>query len=139
MFKVFVRKDYTQYFDVYKNKNVNWDVGNLGNSRKETRHKHRKYISVSHCGNLTFVIVKNHPVGLDVERIKKIDDKLWEYMGLSRTNRISFFREWTRREAYIKLHDLKLGEISNIKPTGKIRTYYVLPFVISVCEEIAHE
>ena len=51
-----------------------------------------------------------------------------------RTSKYKLFKEWTRREAYIKKNNLKLNQISTLtgQMDGKFKTILLYPYVISI-------
>lgn len=114
-------REYVDRFDVYKNQNG-----------KPFLRNSKKFISVTHFDKWTLVVVCKKPIGVDVERIRCVDAHLKSYLGIKNSGRYSFFKEWTRREAYIKKHDLVLGNIKT-KKEGKFCTLLFYPYVISFC------
>ena len=63
--------------------------------------------------------------------------EIFQCFGLNKGKKISkyaLFKEWTRREAYIKKNNLKLSQIGllNGKMDGKFKTFLVFPYVVSV-------
>lgn len=116
-------RDYSKYFNIRKDKN---GKPYLINSNK--------YISISHTDKYTLVITSLNPVGIDIEKIKKIKPELKNYLCINTDSKYKFFKEWTRREAMIKRDNLKLGNIKDLKLTGKFQTYLLYPYVISICK-----
>lgn len=114
-------REYVGRFDVYKNQNG-----------KPFLRNSKKFISVTHFDKWTLVVTRKKPIGVDVERMRRVDARLRSYLGVKNGGRYGFFKEWTRREAYIKKHDLKLGSIKT-KKEGKFRTFLLYPYVISFC------
>lgn len=82
--------------------------------------------SVSHSGNIICVLTHDKPVGLDLEYYHNINSdvakkfftkKEYEIILKNKNPIKMFFRIWTRKEAYIKLFDLKFLEL--LKPSKK--------------------
>lgn len=121
-FRLIRGREYSKFFDIRKDVNG-----------KPFLKDGSKYISVTHFDGCTLVVTSKKPIGVDVERIKNINDAMWGYLGIEKKNKLAFFREWTRREAYIKKENLRLGDIANIRVTEKCKTIYLFPFVISLC------
>lgn len=78
-----------------------------------------KYISKSHCNNLTMITTSRHPVGCDIESIKTYHDKLLNHtnknlykllqQSYSESNNVTQTRVWTIIEA-VKKSGLNLNE-----------------------------
>lgn len=67
--------------------------------------------SISHCKEAIAVAVDEHPIGIDVESIRKVSSSLMEYTmneqecALIRSSEEpdrAFIRLWTQKEAYLK-------------------------------------
>ena len=123
MIKIIKGKDYKKYFNVYKDSN--------GKPYVVTSNKH---ISISHFGNNTLIITSNKAIGVDIQKITKVDVCLYSYLNIKKKSKLYFFREWTRREAMIKKNNLKLSDIFGLKLNGKFKTFYIYPYVISICK-----
>lgn len=93
------------------------------------------YFSVSHSANKMALIISNHPVGIDMEIIRKYDSKLLKYLNIkSNLSNKDFFKEWTKREAYIKKNNLKLSNISILDYSdSKFITFKLFKRIISIC------
>jgi phosphopantetheinyl transferase len=93
------------------------------------------YFSVSHCNSKTAIVVSNHPVGIDMETIRDYNSKLLKYLNINKhLSKRAFFREWTRREAYIKKNNLNLGSISSLNLSdAKFITISLFKTIISIC------
>ena len=125
-YKLIRGRDYYKYYKVGKDENGKPYLINSD-----------KYISISHQGNWTLIAILDSPIGIDVERIREYKKSLPKYLGLNKGKKISkygLFKEWTRRETYIKKNNLKLNQIGllNGKMDGKFKTFLVYPYVISV-------
>ena len=87
--------------------------------------------SMSHCDDLTAVIVNDKPIGIDIERIKPVDESMKKILNLdSKLSNEDFIKEFTKRESYIKLKGLGMknldDDISNYKfITEKVNDYYI--------------
>ena len=95
-FKLIRGRNYGDYFDVYKDSNG-----------KPFLRNSKKHISVTHFDGWTLVVVSKRPVGIDVQRMGKIDGLLWDSLDVRRGKQVSVFKEWTRREAYIKKREFE--------------------------------
>lgn len=91
-------------------------------------------ISVAHANNKTIIITSKKPIGIDMELIRPYDKSLLKYLNLPNMSNKRFFKEWTRREAYIKKNDLRLSDISNIDyKNNKFKTFSFGRYMISIC------
>lgn len=93
------------------------------------------FFSVSHSHHVVGCAVSDRPVGLDIERIRPVPERLgralepWE-----RTE--EFWRLWTRREAALKCRGDGLGAWKNDREEGLTFTHPVYPaYAVSICEE----
>ena len=70
------------------------------------------YFSLSHSDKLTVCSIGEKPVGVDVQKIKKVDyARISErFFGTTITNQASFFNEFTKGEATIKLYEIPFTE-----------------------------
>ncbi len=89
----------------------------------ENDHRH---ISIAHSGEYAVCAVSENPVGIDIEKIRDVSDRLIdrvcterekEYVGNDNTR---FFEIWTAKEAYFKkigtgITDFKAVETLDIK------------------------
>ena len=66
------------------------------------------YFNISHShGYVVFVYDEEREVGIDIERLRKVDEKLKEYISskeerLTLIDNVSFFKLWTSKEALVK-------------------------------------
>ena len=84
-----------------------------------------KYLELNNVGNKMVKYLNNG------------NRKIFQCFGLNKGKKISkyvLFKEWTRREAYIKKNNLKLSQIGllNGKMDGKFKTLLLYPYVVSV-------
>ena len=121
-FRLIRGRDYSRFFDVYKDTN---GKPFLKNSKKN--------ISITHFDNWTLVVTSNKPIGIDVERMRAVSPPLWEFLGIEAGSKYRFLKEWTRREALIKKENLKLGDIKRKKATNRCKTICLYPYVLSIC------
>ena len=92
------------------------------------------YISVAHTNNKTIIVASKRPIGIDMELIRDYDKSLLKYLNLPLMSNKKFFKEWTRREAYIKKNDLRLSDIINIDyKNNKFKTFGFGRYIISIC------
>ena len=92
------------------------------------------YFSVAHTNNKTIIVASKRPIGIDMELIRDYDKSLLKYLNLPLMSNKRFFKEWTRREAYIKRNDLRLSDIINIDyKDNKFKTFSFGKLMISIC------
>ena len=69
------------------------------------------YLSIAHCEDMVACAVDNVPIGIDIERIREVDDKLIDrvctqaeavYVREAQTAQ-RFCEIWTAKEAYVKM------------------------------------
>jgi phosphopantetheinyl transferase len=93
------------------------------------------FFSISHCNNHTVVVVSDHEVGVDMELIRPYDIKLLKYLNLPKLSDDDFFKEWTKRESFIKLNGLALKNINDLEMKNCKFTYRnVNNYAITICE-----
>ena len=94
------------------------------------------FFSISHSGSLVACAVSDCPVGLDIERIRPVPERLgralqpWERTA-------DFWRLWTRREAALKCRGDGLGAWKRSGEEGVTFSAITAPlgYVAAVCEE----
>ena len=92
------------------------------------------YFSVAHTNNKTIIATSKRPIGIDMELIRDYDKSLLKYLNLPLMSNKKFFKEWTRREAYIKRNDLRLSDITNMNyKLNKFKTFIFGKIIISIC------
>jgi phosphopantetheinyl transferase len=93
------------------------------------------FFSISHCNNHTIVVVSDHEVGVDMELIRPYGIKLLKYLNLPKLSDEDFFKEWTKRESFIKLNGLALKNINDLEIENCKFTYLNLNnYAITICE-----
>ena len=60
------------------------------------------YFNVSHSGDMVGCAVSHRPVGLDIERVRPVSQRLRHALPQSTDSDEAFFRLWTKREALLK-------------------------------------
>lgn len=70
------------------------------------------YFSLSHSDNLTVCSIGEKPVGVDVQKIKKVDyARISErFFGVKITDKTEFFNEFTKGEATVKRYEIPFVE-----------------------------
>lgn len=163
-----MRSDIDKILSLYAEiivRNIASEFLNIGNSDIEIiRGKYGKpylkgyanfHFNVSHTHNAIAVAVADTPIGIDIERIRPLNDSIVkrlysfkekEYVyGVAGEEERRFSEVWTRKESYIKRDDrnISLGSFSidTFKDVidGQIKTYCIGKYVISVCGNQAVE
>ena len=85
------------------------------------------YFSISHSDDLTTIVISDEPIGVDIERIREVDERV---SSILKTNQKDVIKEFTKREAYIKLNGLGMknlnDDVSSYKfITKKYNNYYI--------------
>jgi hypothetical protein len=93
------------------------------------------YFSIAHCDNKTLIVTSLRPLGVDMELIRPYDHKLLKYLHLNDNySNKAFFKEWTRREAYLKRYDLKLNDINKFDYShNHLISFKLNKYMISIC------
>lgn len=95
------------------------------------------HFSISHSDDLLVIVIDNKNIGVDIERIRDYDLKINSIIKYNAKSNEDFFREWTKREAVIKLKGLALKDINSLDYTGinfKVRRYK--DYIITIAYEI---
>ena len=91
-----------------------------------------KYFNISHSHGVVVLVIDTVPVGVDVELIRKHDDKLASFISSSEEKEYiiddeSFFKVWTNKEALTKAFGLGIREdVKKIPalPIDSIKEYH---------------
>src|SRR5574344_1088601 len=111
------------------------NVNNVEIIKDSTKNNKPNFFSISHCNNHTVVVVSDHEVGVDMELIRPYDIKLLKYLNLPKLSDDDFFKEWTKRESFIKLNGLALKNINDLEMKNCKFTYRnVNNYAITICE-----
>lgn len=97
--------------------------------------------NISHSEDLCAVAFSNKPIGVDVEKHRKVNLEIAKrYFNQEEknfvTDTLSFFYVWTRKEAYLKMtgEGLKgLGLCCDVLDNKNIKTIQKENFTLSVC------
>jgi 4'-phosphopantetheinyl transferase len=95
------------------------------------------FFSVSHSGCLVGCAVSDAEVGLDMERIRPVPERLGRALKGKWQTEGDFWQLWTRREAAIKCRGGVLGEWKQEGEEGSIFTHPIAPegYVATICEK----
>lgn len=81
------------------------------------------FISISHSGEMAAAAISEKPIGIDVERLRKIDFKLIErvctereaeYIKEGDDPEFRFFEIWTAKEAYFKKQGTGITNLKSV-------------------------
>lgn len=107
------------------------------------------YFNISHSCGAVICAVSDKPIGIDIEyidhrsseRLRALANRYFtkneaEYFLKSGSEAEAFYRIWTRKEAYCKLHGFSLADsLSHDTVNDKTSTYTEDGFVISIASE----
>lgn len=100
------------------------------------------YFSISHSFNYTILVISNKNIGIDMEKIRKIDNKTIKYIlknkyDINKKNlNILCLKEFTKKEAYIKLKGLSLKNIDDNLKNYTFKTFEHNNFIITICTKL---
>lgn len=94
------------------------------------------FFSISHSGELVGCAVSDRPVGLDIEEIRDVPERLGRVLDGQWQTPEAFFRLWTRREAAIKCRGDRLSAWKSCGEEGLSFTSIAVPqgYVATLCE-----
>lgn len=95
------------------------------------------YFSISHSDKYLVIAISNKKIGVDIEKIKKYNTKINDFLNIIPKNEEEFFEYWTKKEALIKLKGLSLKNINDIDESNV--KFYIKKYknhIITVAEEI---
>ncbi len=95
------------------------------------------YFSISHSDKYLVIAISNKKIGVDIEKIKKYNTKINDFLNIVPKNEEEFFEYWTKKEALIKLKGLSLKNINDIDESNV--KFYIKKYknhIITVAEEI---
>ncbi len=100
------------------------------------------FVSLSHSGGRVAAAVSDRPIGIDIERIRPVSQKLKSrvYKKIPETDE-DFFRVWTVKEAYLKATGIKFSDmlaldINSIDENTIINSEITDGFMLSVVETL---
>lgn len=98
------------------------------------------FISLSHSDGTVAAVVSDKPVGIDIERIRPVTDKLKNRVCKEKTETDEeFFKVWTVKEAYLKASGINFSDMLSldIRSLGEkviIKSQITDGFMLSVVE-----
>ena len=93
-----------------------WEVSDFGKPISKTC-----FFNISHCDGLTAIVIADNDVGIDVEKVRPINDELKHYvcaeneLEAAETD-IGFFTVWTNKESLSKAEGSGLTRFPNTIP-----------------------
>ncbi len=100
------------------------------------------FVSLSHSNGAVAAAVSDRPIGIDIERIRPVSQKLKSrvYKKIPETDE-DFFRVWTVKEAYLKATGIKFSDmlaldINSIDENTIINSEITDGFMLSVVETL---
>lgn len=114
------------------------------------------YFNISHSGEWVYGVIDDHPVGIDVEKIRPVQSSVLDFIATEkelknftsdilgqktiedRKNLYEFFSLWTKKEAYIKCIGQTLKNIRNLKIDDDQYDFYQEineDYLITVCRK----
>lgn len=78
------------------------------------------FFSLSHTYGAALAGVSDHPIGVDIEKLRPIPRRLRERLAPGETEE-KFFESWVRREAFAKQTGKGLGFPQDAEPDGTVR------------------
>lgn len=106
--------------------------------------------NISHSGNMVACALSDRPVGIDIQKMRHIDDKIIRYvccadeldyiLSKEELKQRRFFEVWTAKEAYFKcigtgITDLKSISIFDDEIKNNLKTHFEKDYAISVYEQ----
>ena len=71
------------------------------------------FFSISHSYDYTVVVINDKPVGVDIEKIRKIDSSVKKNFSNNNITDEEFIKLFTRKESYIKMNGLALKNFND--------------------------
>lgn len=128
----YVSKEESLLFDKYKNEEVkkekiaslilkNKYIGQYYLSEQGKPLSKDKYFNISHSHGLVTLVIDSLPIGIDIELIREVDNKLISYISNEEEERYikdnqSFFEVWTNKEALMKCIGIGINQKPNNIP-----------------------
>ena len=100
------------------------------------------YFNISHSFNYTILVISNKNIGVDIEKIREIDNKTLKYIlkdkyDINKPNlHVLCLKEFTKKEAYIKLKGLSLKNIQDDISNYSFKTFEHNNFIITICTKL---
>ncbi len=99
------------------------------------------YVSISHCDDIAVCAVDTTPLGIDIERIKDINDALIERVCTDEEKQYvsggdfkkRFFEIWTKKEAYFKKQGTGITNFKSVNVLSLSFFYFELEdYIIAI-------
>ncbi len=88
------------------------------------------YFNISHSKGALVFVKDDKEIGIDIEKIRKVDDKLVDYISSKEerkyiNNEINFYEIWTSKESLVKAIGTGIGKVKEIPglPINGIKKY----------------
>jgi len=135
------RKEYECYLlkKIFKKKYglKETEIGYTKNGKPYLKNSKNIHFSISHSKDILVIAISNENIGVDIEKIKDYPKKMHDIINYYPKNKKDFFKEWTKREAVIKLKDLTLKDINFLNYTGiNFKTKKYKKHIITIAYEI---
>lgn len=113
------------------------EFGHTKNGKPYIKNTKNIHFSISHSDDYLVIVISNKNIGVDIEKIKDYPKKMHDIIEYHPKNKKDFFKEWTKREAVIKLKDLALKDINSLNYTGiNFKTKKYKKHIITMAYEI---
>ena len=93
------------------------------------------YISISHDEDMLAVCISKVKVGIDIQYFHKVDDKVKSFLKTNKKTDKDVIREFSSKEAIIKLEGLTLKDLNNINEQNyDIKSIFYKDFVLTIAK-----
>ena len=92
------------------------------------------FFSISHSDDLTVLVIRDVPIGVDIEKIKPVDESVKKIINKDLSDE-DFIKEFTKREAYIKVNGLGMKNLNDDLSDYSFTTQKYLDYYITISEK----
>lgn len=101
------------------------------------------FVSISHSAEGVVCAISETAIGIDIEKIKPVTEKFINYVCNEKESEYvlanleegpqRFFAVWTAKEAYLKKHNMTLGDVRTIDTLSFSKQFYTIEdFLITI-------
>lgn len=121
------------------------EIAKTDNQKPYFKNYPELHFNISHSGSAIAVAFSDSPIGVDIEKIRKVDMRVAERLFSKEELKtvksldgneanVAFLKLWTAKEAAVKMKGLTLKDITHPIPSH-ISTEIIGDYILSVCEE----